>query len=183
MAVAKNKNKVKPKKKPPPKDPGGRPTKYLVSFIPQAYKLSLLGATDKDLADFFEIAESTLNEWKIKYPKFSESIKKGKQIADGEVADKLFKRATGYEHPDIDIKVVRGKIVKTKLTKHYPPDPVSMIFWLKNRQKKKWRDKFEQGFTDDEGNDINPVIIQLPHNGRSKSNTTAKGVSAETTKQ
>lgn len=181
MALAKNKKKVKRKKKPQPKDVGGRPTKYLISFIPQVYKLSLLGATDKEISDFFEISESTLNEWKIKYPKFSESIKRGKQIADGEVADKLFKRATGYEHPEVDIKVIKNKIVKTILTKHYPPDPTSMIFWLKNRQKKKWRDKFEQGFTDDEGNDINPVIIQLPDNGRNKNNSSPKRLSGKGT--
>jgi len=26
-------------------------------------------------------------------------------------------------------------------TKHYPPDATSAIFWLKNRQRDKWRDK------------------------------------------
>lgn len=172
----------KQKRKATPKDVGGRPTKYKVIYIQHAYKLALLGATDKELADFFEISESTLNEWKLKYPKFSESIKRGKQIADGEVADKLFKRATGYEHPDVDIKVVSGKIVKTTLTKHYPPDPVSMIFWLKNRQKKKWRDRVEQGFTDSEGNDINPVtIFQIPDNGRNKNSSTTERLSGKST--
>jgi len=45
----------------------GRPTDYKEDFNEQAYKLCLLGAIDKDLADFFDIAESTLNEWKLKY--------------------------------------------------------------------------------------------------------------------
>jgi hypothetical protein len=43
------------------------------------------------------------------------SPKKGKEIADPEVADKLFKRATGYSHPDVDIKVIDDKVVATKL--------------------------------------------------------------------
>lgn len=133
----------------------------------QAEKFCKLGATDKELADFFDIAESTLNLWKTEHPKFMESIKKGKEQADAEVAEKLFKRATGYSHPDVDIKVVNDEIVTTRLTKHYPPDTAAAIFWLKNRQKKKWRDKIEQGFTDADGNDINPVaIFQLPDNGR-----------------
>ena len=123
----------------------GRPTKYKSEFNLQAEKLCKLGTTDKELADFFEVNEDTIHEWKKRFPSFSESIKKGKQIADAEVADKLFKRATGYEHLDIDIKVVRNKIVKTKLTKHYPPDTVAGIFWLKNRQKGKWRDKQDIG--------------------------------------
>jgi len=145
----------------------GRPTLYNSKMNKQAEKFCKLGATDKELADFFDIAESTLNLWKTEHPKFMESIKKGKEQADAEVAEKLFKRATGYSHPDVDIKVVNDEIVTTRLTKHYPPDTAAAIFWLKNRQKKKWRDKIEQGFTDADGNDINPVaIFQLPDNGR-----------------
>lgn len=144
--------------------PEGRPTLYEPKMNRQAEKLCKLGATDEELADFFEIAVSTLNLWKSTHPKFMEAIKKGKVIADAEVSEKLFKRATGYSHPDVDIKVIADKIVTTKLTKHYPPDTAAAIFWLKNRQKKKWRDKIETGFTDGDGNDIpaSPQIMILP---------------------
>ena len=146
---------------------GGRPTLYKSTMNKQAEKLCKLGATDAELADFFNIAESTLNNWKIEHPKFLESINKGKVQADAEVAEKLFKRATGYSHKDVDIKMYEGEIIATPLVKHYPPDTAAAIFWLKNRQKKKWRDKIETGFTDEDGNDINPVaIFQLPDNGR-----------------
>jgi hypothetical protein len=123
------------------KHPGGRPTKYETKYNRQAYKMSLLGATDKELADIFEVAESTIYEWKNEHPKFSEAIKKGKDDADTKVADSLFKRALGYSHPDVDIKMFEGEIITTKLTKHYPPDTTAAIFWLKNRQPGKWRDK------------------------------------------
>jgi len=134
----------------------GRPTLYNSRMNRQAEKLCKLGATDKELAEFFEIAESTLNLWKSEYPKFLEAIKKGKVIADAEVSDKLFKRATGYSHKDVDIKMFEGQIIITPLTKHYPPDTAAAIFWLKNRQKDKWRDKIEQGFTDPDGNEVKP---------------------------
>jgi hypothetical protein len=120
---------------------GGRPTKYKAVFNEQAYRLCLLGATDKEIAAFFEIAESTLNEWKKDHPGFSESLKRGKKVADAMVAEKLFTRAMGYSHPDVDIKVIKGKVRKTKLIKHYPPDTTAAIFWLKNRDKDNWRDK------------------------------------------
>lgn len=120
---------------------GGRPTKYKPGYNNQAYKLCLLGATDKELADFFEVNEDTINEWKKTYPKFSVSLKRGKMQADSVVAEKLFKRATGYSHPDSDIKVIDGRIVITDLTKHYPPDSTAAIFWLKNRNKESWRDR------------------------------------------
>jgi hypothetical protein len=121
----------------------GRPTKYKPEFAKQAYKLCLLGATDKRIADFFDVTESTLNLWKQEFPEFSESLKAGKEEADSVVAQSLFHRATGYSHPDVDIKLFKGKIIKTKLTKHYPPDSTAAIFWLKNRQPKQWRDKQE----------------------------------------
>ena len=34
-----------------------------------------------------------------------------------------------------------GETIVVPTVKHYPPDPISAIFWLKNRQRKKWRDK------------------------------------------
>jgi hypothetical protein len=158
----------------------GRPTDYKEEYNLQAEKLCKLGATDKELADFFEIVESTLNEWKLRYPEFSESIKKGKTLADAEVAEKLYHRAIGYEHPDCEIKILDGQIVTVPLVKHYPPDSVAAIFWLKNRQKKKWRDKIEQGFTNENGEDVNPVMIfKIPDNGRDAGNTASEGLSGE----
>lgn len=58
----------------------GRPTDYQESYNEQAEKLCKLGATDAELADFFDIAESTLNNWKSEYPEFMESIKRVRHL-------------------------------------------------------------------------------------------------------
>lgn len=141
----------------------GRPSKYRPEFAEQAVKLCRLGATDVELAEFFGVSESTLNNWKKAHPGFLESLKKGKTLADAEVADKLFKRATGYEHPEDDIRTVSdgggtSSIVITPTIKRYPPDTGAAIFWLKNRQPAKWRDKVE---TEDKGADINKLLSDL----------------------
>lgn len=125
------------------KHPGGRPTDYREEYNEQAEKLCLLGATDKELADFFEVSEQTINAWKQQFPEFLESIKNGKQRADANVAKSLYKRALGYSHPDVDIRVVSGEIVQTPLTKHYPPDTEAAKHWLNNRQRDKWRSKVD----------------------------------------
>lgn len=125
------------------KRPIRRPTKYKPEYAEQARKLCLLGATDAEMADFFNVTETTINNWKNDFPEFFESIKKGKLLADANVADRLYQRAMGYEAPDVDIRVVDGQIIETPLTKYYPPDTPAAIFWLKNRQKAKWRDKVE----------------------------------------
>jgi hypothetical protein len=119
-----------------------RPTKYKEEYNNQAYKLCLLGATDKELAEFFEVNEDTINEWKKTKEGFSESLKKGKFEADAEIASKLYHRAKGYEHPEIVTASFQGQITDTmEVIKHYPPDTTAAIFWLKNRQRDKWRDK------------------------------------------
>jgi hypothetical protein len=124
--------------------PAGRPSKYKPEYAEQAYKLCLLGATDKQLADFFSTSEQTVNSWKENYPEFLESLKRGKEIADATVAEKLYHRAIGYEHEEIVTASFQGRITDTmEITKHYAPDPTAAIFWLKNRQPKQWRDKHE----------------------------------------
>lgn len=146
---------------------GGRPPEYQKKYNDIAYKICLMGGTDKDLSEAFDVTEQTINSWKTEHEEFFLALKRGKVIADAKVASSLFERATGYNHPDVDIRVIDGEIIQTELVKHYPPDTAAAIFWLKNRRKKQWRDKIEQGFTDGEGNDINPVhIFKLPDNGR-----------------
>lgn len=122
---------------------GGRKTRYKQEYLGIAYDLALLGFTDKEMADAFEVSENTLNAWKKRYKEFSCVLKKGKAEADAKIAKSLFRRALGYEHPDVHISNFQGEITKTEITKHYPPDTAAAIFWLKNRQPDKWRDKKE----------------------------------------
>lgn len=137
----------------------GRPSEYIKKYDRMAYRHCLLGATDKDLAELFDVSEQTINAWKVAHPSFLESIKKGKVDADQEISLSLFKRAKGYSHPDTHISNFQGEITKTAIRKHYPPDTVAAIFWLKNRQPKKWRDKVDHEIS---GPDGGPVEIGIP---------------------
>ncbi|MFT9441048.1 MAG: helix-turn-helix domain-containing protein [Acetobacter papayae] len=145
----------------------GRPSKYQDEFAEQARKLCLLGATDQDLADFFEVSEQTVNAWKTSYPEFLESIKKGKDLADAEVAARLFHRAVGYSHKAVKIFNDQGKPLVVDYEEHYPPDTAAAIFWLKNRQRAKWRDKQDVEHTGPDGgpvqvSEVRRVIVRPP---------------------
>jgi hypothetical protein len=145
----------------------GRPTDYKEEYNEQAEKLCKLGATDKELADFFEVAESTIYEWKIKNPEFSEAVKKGKIIADAEVANSFHKRAVGYQYDEVTFEKLDNKVnleitsagdikqddsyKKKVVTKEIPPDAGAALNWLKNRQPEKWRDKTEKDVRYPEG--------------------------------
>jgi hypothetical protein len=132
---------------------GGRKPDYRKKFAIAAYKLTMLGATDTDLADFFEVSESTINSWKKKYVEFSAALKKGKAIADAEIVLKLYKRASGYKYDEVsyekiifddksDKESIKTELYKKRVvTKEVAPDVTAQIFWLKNRQKNKWKDR------------------------------------------
>ena len=123
---------------------GGRKALYLEVYNAQATKLGMLGYTDKEIAAFFSVSERTLNAWKGRYPLFMQSLKEGKELADMEVTASLFNRAIGYEHTETKVFNNQGEIVTHDVTKRYPPDPISIQYWLNNRQKEKWRSKVEE---------------------------------------
>lgn len=138
--------------------PPGRPTKYKPEYCKQAAKLCALGAIDKDLAEFFDTTEQTINAWKKEYPEFLEAIKTAKEELDQKVERSLFQRATGYEHPAVKIMQYEGTPVKVDYTERYPPDTVAGIFWLKNRQPDRWRDKIDH---EHGGKDGAPIQVNV----------------------
>lgn len=133
---------------------GGRKTYYKKEYAEQAFKLCLLGADNKRLANFFSVGETTIIDWSNNHKEFSEAIKRGKEEADAEIAHSLYHRAKGYSHKDVDIRVIEGKVVTTEITKQYPPDTAAAMIWLKNRQRDKWRDKQAE-------DDAPPVVVAV----------------------
>lgn len=131
-----------------------RPTKYDEAYAEQARKLCLLGHTDEELAEFFEVAVSTIYEWKNAHPKFSEAIKNGKEVADADIANNLFNRAMGYTAKEKREEKTAEGFKKVEAEKHIPGDVTAMIFWLKNRQRNKWRDKQDHEVTGKDGGAI-----------------------------
>jgi hypothetical protein len=140
----------------------GRKTKWKEEYITLAYRIcSETGAIDKALAKILEIDVSTLNDWKNVYPEFSESLKRGKDEFDTEKVEKsLLKRALGFSYTettrepvivtkkDLDgvghkVMIEEKMVITKKVRKIMPPEVGAMIFWLKNRNPKRWRDKQE----------------------------------------
>ncbi len=119
----------------------GRKTKHTPEMDKIAGLIAEKGLTDKEICKFFSIDEKTLNNWKHQFPLFFQSLKTGKKIADAQVEASLFQRAIGYSIPDVHVSSYEGEVTITPIIKHYPPDTTAQIYWLKNRQPKKWRDK------------------------------------------
>lgn len=142
----------------------GRPSEYRKEYAEQARKLCLLGYIDEELADFFGVGKQTLNTWKKVHPEFMDSITRGKDVADAEIAESLFKRAKGYSHRAVKIFNDEGKPLKVEYVEHYPPDTAAASLWLRNRQPNRWRDKqdIEHGGVVTTIRKIERVIIDPP---------------------
>lgn len=135
----------------------GRPSEYREEFAEQAEKLArLAGATDAQLAAFFDKAESCINAWKLAHPEFAEAIRRGKTVADLNVNTSLYQRANWHEYVEQqaikvkEVEYVDGKRVReierveiVEVKRVLPPCTTAMIFWHKNRQPEHWRDKRE----------------------------------------
>lgn len=80
------------------------------------------GLTNEQIAENMGIVTSTLWEWRKKSAIISNALKIGKDEADIQVENALYKAA------------LEG-------------NTTAMIFWLKNRRSKMWRDKIQQEIT------------------------------------
>ena len=74
------------------------------------------GLVDEQIAKNCGITATTLYDWKKRFPKISEALKRGKEIVDYEVENALLQKALSG-------------------------DTTALIYWLKNRRPGKWRDK------------------------------------------
>lgn len=125
--------------------------------------MAKLGATDIELAQALKVSLGTIELWARQHPQFLRAVKPPKEVANGRCEQSLFKRANGYSYESEELFqvpyeeeipqgtnqdgstkppiIIRSKrIVREPVIKHVPPDPTSLIFWLKNRKRDHWRD-------------------------------------------
>ena len=97
---------------------GGRPTSFKPEYVVIVGVLCELGATDVHIAKALQINRATVNRWKKTHPEFCNALKNAKSTVDADVEDSLLKQA------------MQGNVT-------------AIIFWLKNRQQIRWRDRRE----------------------------------------
>lgn len=142
--------------------PAGRPTDYREEYAEQARKLCELGATDADLADFFEVSVVTIWRWRTRHEKFCSALRAGKDASDDRVVRSLYQRAVGYEFDAVKIFMPAGasEPVYAPYREHVPPEFGSMKLWLCNRRGEEWRDKQDHSIT---GADGGPLAVEITY--------------------
>ena len=96
----------------------GRPTKYTPAYVSWAEKCARRGLTNVEIAQFLDIGVATLERWAIAYPEFRSALKCANAAADDRVERSLYRQA------------IVGNVT-------------ACIFWLKNRRREQWRDRYE----------------------------------------
>lgn len=137
------------------------------------------GLIDSQIAHNMDVSYTTFKDYKKKYPSILAALKKSKEIVDYEVENSLLQRCFGYNakvKKHIKVKKTEYKegmkvkeyeeIVEVDDEVHIPADTLAQIYWLKNRQVKKWRDKPEG----ESGNEDDGVMIvnDLPKDNKVK---------------
>lgn len=125
----------------------GRPSSFDERLAVKIVELTEQGKTVEQIAEIIDIPARTLFRWFSSKDDFRHIVKEARQFADEMVEASLFKRALGFEAKEIKAFQTREGVETAEETKYYPPDPTSMIFWLKNRKPKEWRDRTEVDHT------------------------------------
>ena len=122
----------------------GRPSKYETHVKP---KLLLIEAWTRDgltleqIANNLDVGLSTLCTYQNEYQELRESLKNGREVIDTMVENALLKAALGYDYTEEELNKATGDPVELRKVAH--PNTTALIFWLKNRKPREWRDKQE----------------------------------------
>jgi len=110
---------------------------YRPEFVSQVYKLCLLGLSDTEVAQFFEVSRATLTMWRDKYEHFGKAMKDGRTIADAEVAYSLYQQATGYTRRVIKSQYDKeaGRFVRDEWDEFVQGDVKAQVAWLTFRRR------------------------------------------------
>ena len=123
-----------------------RKEKYDPKVHPKkAEALAEQGLIDSEIARGLGISRSKFYEWKKKFLDFSDSINRGKEQPDADIARAFFKNCMGYDYEETKVTAVLdkdgkpvGKQVVTRTKKHRPGSVYGQALWLRLRQPQEW---------------------------------------------
>jgi hypothetical protein len=133
---------------------------YRDYFAGQAEGVCKLGASNANLAALFGCTVDTIEVWLRDRQDFREAVHRGRADYDSKIEQALARRAMGYERKaqKAYCNTGTGEVFIAEYEEHYPAEVNAAIFWLKNRQPQRWRDRQEvtlhagriESLTDDE---------------------------------
>jgi AcrR family transcriptional regulator len=121
----------------------GPKTKFTKKLGETFVRLAKDGKTLDQIAEVVGVSSRTLTNWMGSNEDLLLAVREARQIADELVEASLFAKAVGYSHPEEKVFCSEGMITTHETQKHYPPDTQAAMFWLRNRQPERWKEKNE----------------------------------------
>ncbi len=114
--------------------------KKRIKITPQLIeKLVSCGFTEKSIRESLQLSKKDYSDL-LTNKEFASAVKKGKESADTNIEESLFKKAIGFEKEKTVFTKYRGKITSFNYTKQYVPSISAIKFWLKNKRPDEWND-------------------------------------------
>lgn len=130
------------------------------------------GLSDEKIAKHIGISRSTLNDWKKKHGKIREALSTGKEYANRQVENSLYKMTQGgkvqvrkafklkrVKYDSCGKKVEEEEYLDTCEEDQYiEPDIKAIIFWLKNKMPEEWKEKITENDAGEENQERMVVL-------------------------
>lgn len=125
----------------------GRPSGFNASLKSRIVELVEQGKTLDQVGEIIGVSRQTIHNWCGQHKDLLYAVREARQVADELVEASLFSRAVGYSHPEQKVFCDKGEIITHDMIKHHPPDTQAAVFWLRNRQPERWKEKSEGDVT------------------------------------
>ena len=136
---------------------GGRPSKYHTHVEPKLLLVEAWardGVTDENIARNLRVSPDSFIQYKKQFPQLVDALKNGKDDIDTMVENALLKAALGYQYEETK----ENENGFERSVKVAQPNTTALIFWLKNRRPKEWRDKQETEITGADGSPLQVIF-------------------------
>ncbi len=119
----------------------GGPNKYRADNARTAQRLcAMMGFTDVQLSEFFQVSETTIRTWRLDHPEFADAVKAGKAETDDYVEREVLKGISGYFVEHEETVVLKGEQVTRTVRKWVQGNPGVGMRWLAARRPEVYRE-------------------------------------------
>ncbi len=115
-------------------------SRYVRAFDRRAYGYALIGHTNEEIAELIGVDRNTFARWVVEHATLAKALHKARMDDTLSVVKALHRAARGYKHRETKLNVVAGELIKTDISKTYPPNVQAATLILANRASKHWKD-------------------------------------------
>ncbi len=131
--------------------------------LKNVFLYALCGCSNREIGSFLGVSEDKVRYWCKSRPAFAEAVYKGRQGASNKVVRSLYKCCLGYTTEEVTR--IEGTSPKGEpynytrtVTKHVPPNPRLIMFFLINKDRSHWTDSQKIEISGMQEGDVTNVI-------------------------